>query len=59
MTQHQDLQLLRALRTPEKQQQREQAPNREVDKRPDHAHPPTRRRAEASHRERSKPSSTW
>jgi hypothetical protein len=36
MTQHQDLQLLRAIRTPEKQHQREQAPNREIDKRPDH-----------------------
>src|SRR6266545_3598454 len=36
MTQHQDLQLLRAVRASEKQHQREQAPNREIDKRPDH-----------------------
>src|SRR6266542_2199727 len=36
MTQHQDLQLLRAIRASEKQHQREQAPNREIDKRPDH-----------------------
>src|SRR6266511_2608597 len=36
MTQHQDLQLLRAIRAPEKQHQREHAPNREIDKRPDH-----------------------